>query len=303
VASGGAASELYVRQNVVKYLLVEDFKMTEVQVVKSVAAYVELVKGCYQLTKAQKHLFFRGNNKISYELIPSVFRDHFSEKDVLLDFRQYAPEHNIKYDFVYECDKVLGDIQHFGLPTRLLDWTISPLVALYFACTPATDGKEEDCRIFILNPWEYNKAIIGDYSIAEVHQVHILGRSLLAYHWKFKEIVAYLEKKFITVPLTPENIEKPIAFVSPYTNKRKVTQRGCFTIHGTDVGSLDKWDEAKNAICYLTVPKEVKAPILEELNLLYVNQYSIFPDFDGMSTMIETYGSLFNRKPLKKPSA
>ena len=105
-----------------------------------------------------------------------------------------------------------------------------------------------------------------------------------------------MAKKKNIVKITKEDMEKPFSFVSPFTNKRKVNQRGCFTINGTDPGAVDKWDEAKKTITYLTVEKGRKPELLKELNMLYVNEYSVFPDFDGMSKMIEKHGSLFNWK-------
>ena len=264
--------------------------------IASLIDYIKVIQDIYRNEKPKKHLFFRGHSKVSYKLIPSVFRENYSEKDILLDFKQYAPEHHLEYDFIYDCDKVLGDMQHYGLPTRLLDWSISPLVGLYFACRKSNNGDDEDGCVFIFNPWSYNSKIVKNYGIPEIHQIHIISRALLAYRWNIEDIIKYLQKRFINVDLTEEDILKPISFVSPYTNKRKVYQRGCFTIHGRDHVNLDFWDEAQESIKYITINQSDKANIQNELNILYVNEYSIYPDFDGMSEMIKKYGSLFNYK-------
>jgi len=276
--------------------------MKNVAIIDSVLTFIDYIQKYYKTVDPKKHLFFRGHSKVSYELIPSVFRKNESEKDILLDFKQYAPEHNIKYDFIYECDRVLNDMQHFGLPTRLLDWAINPLIALYFSCqrskTLAKEDKDEDGRIFIFNPWNYNSKIVN-YEIPENHDIHILARALLSYGWNFDDIGKYIERKYVRFELNEKDLEKPISFVSPYTNKMKISQRGCFTINGTDRGSLDKWDEEKKSLDYLTIRGDKKYEILNELNLLYINEYSVYPDFDGMSEMIKKWGSLFNYK-LKK---
>ena len=270
--------------------------MKKIKEINSVVNFVEYIKEYYSSVNPKKHLFFRGHSKISYELIPSIFRKDISEKDVILDFQQYAPEHNINYDFIYDCDKVLGYMQHYGMPTRLIDWSINPLVALYFSCRKPHNTEDEDGRVFIFNPWTYNLKIVKNYRTPEVHQIHILSRALLSYGWTFENIFKYLEKKYIKVELKEEDIEKPFSFVSQYTSKRKINQRGCFTISGIDKGSFDKWDETKESMDYLTVKKDKKEEILNELNLLYINEYSVFPDFEGMSKMIKKWGSLFNWK-------
>ena len=266
---------------------------SEIEEVDSVISYIKYIKEFYHSINPKKHLFFRGHSRISYELIPSVLRGNLNEKDIILDFQQYAPQYNINFDFVYDCDKVLGYMQHYGIPTRLIDWSINPLVALYFACKESNDDVKEDGRIFIFNPWKYNSEIT-EYEEPEAHKINILARSLLSYNWNLEVIQEYLQKKFINVTSFLDNIDKPFSFVSEYTNKRKISQQGCFTIHGANRGAFDKWDEAKKSICYLTIKGKKKEEILEELNLLYVNEYSIFPDFEGMSKMLNKWGSLFN---------
>lgn len=101
-------------------------------------------------------LWFRGHSDFQYMLRPALFRQgkslgiHFNEKQMLEEFRRRYPEQSHHHKTTYEW---LTLMQHYGLPTRLLDWSSNLLVALYFCCQEQPD---KDGAVYALNPtyWE-----------------------------------------------------------------------------------------------------------------------------------------------------
>ncbi len=91
-------------------------------------------------------LFYRGHSKASYKVQPSVFRNHHANEDVIFQELLLATP----ADFIEDkttFDKLVR-MQHYGLPTRLLDITTNPLVALYFACC---ENFKEDGELLLFN--------------------------------------------------------------------------------------------------------------------------------------------------------
>lgn len=106
---------------------------------------------------------YRGHGRKSYKLLPGILRTkNLSEGTQIAEYAQV--EYNILNDFIAETCRFVRNIpendipawleiaQHFGAPTRLLDFTENPLVALYFACCEAN---EEDACVWIVNNPEY----------------------------------------------------------------------------------------------------------------------------------------------------
>lgn len=109
-----------------------------------------------KFSQKKTRLLFRGHKSSEYKLIPSIGRYNTNKK------KEFTPDDEIKTLKLFKqksypyLDKnvskleLLALAQHYGLPTRLLDWTWNPLVALYFS---VKDDFNQDSAIFV---WEKN---------------------------------------------------------------------------------------------------------------------------------------------------
>lgn len=99
-----------------------------------------------------KATWFRGQPNYEHKLIPSIFRQGvkygviFDERKMLEEFQRRYPDQSSNHKTVYEW---LTLMQHYGLPTRLLDWSSNLLVALYFCCI---SGEDSDGAVYVFDP-------------------------------------------------------------------------------------------------------------------------------------------------------
>lgn len=258
-------------------------------VVKNLTEYISEIQKINVAASSSKHLFYRGVKDRAYQLIPKIYRDtKFKERDIVLDYKHYSPQTGANYNFPKDILKMLADMQHYGVPTRLLDWTTSPFVALYFACQ---DKNNQDGKIYIFNTWKYWRGIIVEMTVADLHEIHIKARALSSLYKNFSDVQEKIQQEF-NFQLTEDLLQKPFPFVSSFCNDRIINQKGCFTIHGQCRDSLDS--QQTEEISELIILDKHKSKILDELNMFGIDDYSIFPDFEGMKKSFERKGSLFN---------
>ena len=122
--------------------------------------------------------FYRGHSDGSWALLPQVFRtdkDFANEHIYLREFQREIPEEASNMDLF----DVLVKAQHYGIPTRLLDVSLNPLVALYFAC--ANNDDKDGCVYRFDNEFTY-------------FQEHDLAKLIVHYIFKFKDMVNWNDK-------------------------------------------------------------------------------------------------------------
>lgn len=281
-----------------------------------IGQYISFVKGIYELEikKAEekakekaketnvipktKHLFFRGQADVSWSLTPKVLREKdYNEKELVLDFYHYGPLHSFNYDLDNDRLSLLTDMQHYEVPTRLLDWSLSPLSSLYFA-VEKTIQPQQNAVVYILNPWSFNEKILDnnnrDYRFSEkLQDSYLLARALLSTYKKFSYIKNLVYDKY-GFKITKNDIQDPFALVSNFTNNRMLHQRGVFTIHGTKDTDLTKDNTFKINAYKIIIKKCLKEDIYNQLNWLYINEYTQYPDIKGIKEMVAQRKGFFN---------
>jgi FRG domain len=231
----------------------------------------------------EKALWFRGQSDIKYGLVPKYWRPDYeraNEAEIRLEFQ------SVGHPLVDGGDT--GDdwywyflMQHYGCPTRLLDWTTSPLVALYFA---VCNSSERDGVVWVLDPWRWNRAHVKD----------LYGPAIPG--WKeVKPYLLVLEDAFDSDVSEKQTSKKwPVAIEPPNIDRRIAAQGSKFVLFGVAKDMLDspainrsRKEKGKHAIVgRIIIPKAKSKAILAELNLLGFNQRSLFPDLEGLGKHI-----------------
>ena len=235
-------------------------------------------------TLAVKHgvrdLWWRGQDVYNWELSPGIFRDygHRSESNFNLRFRakakaRYAscPPNDAHIDWLLLA-------QHYGLPTRLLDWSESMSVGLYFAVQD--DGYlGEDGALYYLLPSLLNKNEVARHSIFMSEEAEITKITRDAF--RYERI----------------DSEKILAFFPDQFDIRHIAQNTMMTIHGRPQ-PLDEWGHAEECVVKIRVKREGKELMRELLTFVGTSRANLFPDLENLATEVKqlTFRERVDRK-------
>lgn len=220
--------------------------------------------------------WFRGHSKATYSLSPSALRYSAQAQreealGLIADMRRFLemrlprpPAHDDRLGWMQVA-------QHYGLPTRLLDWTQNAAVALFFACCSNPDSNG---LVAIINPIELNQSIAPK-----------LPRVFTAQNDE-AIIAPYLSLSAREV----RNGRKTIAVNPTWNTERIAMQQGAFTLHGSRRFALDR----HQASSLITVPilRERKQSLLGELERAGIGEMFIFPEPEHVCTHLKRAAGL-----------
>lgn len=215
----------------------------------------------HSLLEPGKVFWFRGHASRLYTLAPSALRykDVRSRESALGLFMEMKRFLEMKLPRPPAVDDQLGWMQvaqHYGLPTRLLDWTQNAAVALFFACC---SNHDTDGLVAILNPIELNLFI--DPRLPRVFTSQKDGP---------------LIEPYFSLDGKPSSGGRRTIAINPTWNTERIAmQQGAFTLHGKRF-ELD--NKQASSLLYVPILKEHKVSLLSELGRVGIGEMFIFPE-------------------------
>ena len=264
----------------------------------SVGTFIEHV---FRLNHGGREVFYRGHsNSKKYRLEPSIFRRdqdgnfiHRDAEDRM--YRELLVSNSVDFSGdIYTLDRLVR-MQHYSLPTRLLDITSNPLIGLYFCCK---SNLNDDGEVIVLSmESSYIKYFDSDTAscIANLSRLSKGVRDSIAFDAEglegfndqraLKQLLHFIkeEKPFFEPRLEPEHLRSVLCVKGKHTNSRISFQSGAFLLFG-DEAVLD--EEGTSDITLHRIAITNKRAILKELDRLNINESTVFPYIESSAKYI-----------------
>lgn len=215
-------------------------------------------------------LWYRGQRHVEWDVQASIHRDYTAAEE-----RHLTNQFRSRAGMRYQRTPAHGDqaawlslMQHYGLPTRMVDWTRSPLIGAYFAVEPyiarPDATPDADAVVWVLRPQTLNRLEGGTDVTPSINGT--LCRPLLS-------------------PAFDHEAPEPglvRAVMGSETDLRLFVQQGCFTIH-CDRTPLNRMPGHAEFLDALVIPAASIHRVAEELDVCSFRQGDIFPDLGHLA--------------------
>lgn len=215
-------------------------------------------------------IWYRGQSSSEWSLNPKLLRypSPPPESHLLNRFRQNAsyilqqPQSSITdFDWLFL-------MQHHGAPTRLLDWTESALVGLYFSCITKP---EKDGALWVLSPCELNSK--SNYTPEYRYEIP---------SFEDDQLINYSPK---TIAGETKTRLLPMAAIAVRNSPRMHAQQGVFTVAHRGESKLDDLakEDGDEFLWRFLIPGDAKEGVLRELSILGFGRFQLFPDLSSIA--------------------
>jgi hypothetical protein len=238
-----------------------------------------------ELERFASPFVFRGLPNAVFELTPSLLRFRGSltkgekipiERQLLRLFQKYAQDVAAHETSTWNW---LALAQHHGLPTRLLDWTRSPYVALHFLTAQSQFDASDGAiwRVDILEAIQYLPQILQDILAKE-------GTSTFTSAMMDRSATSLEQFQGLS------NEDFLVFFEPPSLDARIVNQYAVFSMMPNPLTKLDEWLNTHPELSTkIIVPRELKAEVRDKLDQLNITERMLFPGLDGLSAWLKRH--------------
>jgi len=248
-----------------------------------VSTWIELQEAVFEnswqsgISRFRSNFVYRGAPRVSHGLETTLQTGGLEGKELhlLSSFRKYAVESAVHGDSIWNW---LSLAKHHGLPTRLLDWTYSPYVAMHFA-TQDFRTFNEDGAIWCVD-YRQTDALLPKplREVLKRYDVNIFTTEMLnAVATSLEDFDGLSRRDFV------------LFFEPPSLDERIVNQFALFSLPSSPRVKLEELLRKREAFRRIVIPAQLKWEVRDKLDQANITERVLFPGLDGLSQWLKRY--------------